>query len=207
MSVDRAAKYWNRVHRSKSRRHLSCHSLDDHVRILDLGTYFDNGHGWDILCVGSGDGAWVTEMAAQGHNPSVLDISPIALSRFPDFSTYADATTLPEDAFDLVMSLWVTPHVDAPAFDYQLRGVLPSLRLTGLFSMMYCSPEYGRIETDCAPNTTRSPGHATMLRRPETIRRLVGDHGGKVQRDFLLSEDPEYKLYARCAWITRESTG
>lgn len=136
-----------------------------------------------VLCVGVGTGSWINELAKAVKCTWALDISKEAYKNLRRPVKFIfDSKSLPDDTFDLALSLWVAPHMSNHDFEEQLKEVIRSLVPNGIFAIHYKEP----LEVDSIVDNREGASdewevarRAGMLRRRKHFEDMVVWAGGR----------------------------
>jgi hypothetical protein len=198
---------WNRAHREMDISALTGSTLDGHLEVLAAEGLL--GVGTKLLCIGVGTGAWVQEAVDQGAEVECLDVSVESKEHIPvGVPLHVDPTTLPENTFDLALSLWVAPHMTNHDLETQVREVVWSLKSSGVFCVHYKEPMDDDAAIDNregADDEWKRAGAALMLRRRRHFDSLVGWAGGIVVARPIEHPSQFYKIIEVSAHIMRRT--
>lgn len=175
---------WDRAHRENDVSALTGTGLAGHLATLGAGELFTPEAA--VLCIGVGMGDWVRKATEGRPGPTwALDVSEVAGDKVVPAYFVTDASQLPENAFDLALSLWVAPHMTDHDLEVQLREVVRSLKPGGIFALHYKEPLDEDASLDNrqgADDEYRRAESAMMLRRRRHFASMVAWAGGHVER-------------------------
>ena len=133
------AAFWDEQHRDRRKDNLTGSTPEDELTNLRALTLVRPGA--RVLNIGVGLGDTTSALIAAGCRVSILDISPVALSRFDgqveDAFLPEDLPRLPERYFDLALSHLVMQHMDDEALLQQMHHVVRSLAPGGIFAFQF----------------------------------------------------------------------
>jgi hypothetical protein len=188
-------EFWAGSHEAGGIERLSCHSLDTHL--ASLRVELPSGSS-SILCVGIGDGRWVSNLVDLSPQYSVWTLDIVQKS-IAGATSRTDPASLPSDWFDLAMSLWVAPHMSDEGLAAQLRCVIQSLKRGGVFAIQYNEPTAG---WDVRQDIYAAQA-GQMVRSRGAFLKMVADSGGRAE--FVFEEDkPQYAMRIVVAHIRRQ---
>ena len=182
-----AKDFWDNAHENKQIRALSGHSLDVHVDHMCVRDKL--AEAIDVLCVGIGTGEWINDLLADyPHlNIDAMDISEEAFKSVPDINCMTPDEFYiwgPINKYDLVISLWVSPHMTDTELELQVIGIVQSLTDDGVFALQYSEPideTDGRLiefmHSDTAPASVMSAG--LFCRTATCMSDMIDAAGGK----------------------------
>lgn len=196
---------WDRAHRETDLTALTGTGLGGHLNTLHTQDLITPGA--SALCVGVGEGAWVRELAERVRTLWALDVSPVAAARMPEGTRFITSPgDLPQDTFDLAMSLWVAPHMSDSDLQEQLNGVVASLKSQGTFAIHYKEPLNGQEQID---NQEGEEGEylvarsAMMLRTRERFIEMTEQAGGRVEKIVQENVSHFYQITETIAHVKR----
>ncbi|KKN02483.1 hypothetical protein LCGC14_1117270 [marine sediment metagenome] len=194
---------WNKAHRESDITALTGTGLAGHLTTLEVNSLLVPDA--SVLCIGVGMGVWIQDIAKRGCNIWALDVSPVAGARMPANSNFTtNPRDLPSDYFDLVMSLWVAPHMSDHDLQEQFNGVIRSLKLTGTFAIHYKEPLDSKMKVDNregADDEFFQARSAGMLRRRKHFANMVFWAGGYVKQTTNKQSSYFYQIIEAVAHI------
>lgn len=191
-------RYWENAHSAVEQEKLTCNTLETHLEYLGLEVPQPESR---VLCVGVGDGAWISSLVSSCALTTVyaLDISERANVQPPVFLINNPAQ-LPINTFDLAISLWVAPHMNDEDLATQLRHVIKSLSDEGMYAI-----HYNESLADHPMPQEQTVGVAragSMVRDRETFLAMV-KAGGGTAKIVKCDPHPQYQMQMVVAHVRR----
>lgn len=178
---DELRTFWIEAHKCGDVRWLTNTPLSDLTK--NLYSKFLVKRADTILNVGVGTGRCTKELDALGKKVAVLDICEEAFAglRRSGLSdrvlTFTDAGKLPDNRFDLALCHLVVQHMTDVDLFPLLRGIVRSLKPSGLLALQYASPP--GPEHRYAEDVQRQR-EGRVQRTPDHIRRVLRVVGAEV---------------------------
>lgn len=188
--------FWTEAHTIGGIDRLTCNSLKGHLEYLKVDPPIPNTA---ALCVGVGDGVWVSELSKIVSNVWALDVTELA--RVPQsVPLILDPSQLPTELFDLALSLWVSPHLDDETLESQLKYIIRSLTRTGVYAVHYNEP----LSMNLSPHlqTIGLAKAGSIVRTRETFLSMVSSNGG-ISDIVRIHPHPEHKMQMIVAHIRK----
>ena len=191
-------EFWEEQHEKHEIRYLSDYSGEDVWKYLMIEPYLVSNA--NVLNIGVGTGRCTWHLKESGVNVYALDISEKALENVKPFVEGSWLTSeydkMPSDFFDVAISHLVIQHMTDDAVLEQLKGVLRSLKQTGIFAFQHASPY---PNDDLLYNESLEYQKAgAIIRTREHIKELIVNSGGEIIKEGKkVSYDNEYE---KCSW-------
>jgi len=192
--------FWEKQHLDQEVRYLSNYEGQVVWDYLMVEPYLVPNA--NVLNIGVGTGKCTKDLNERGVNVYAVDICEKALETVRPYVKGSwlveDYDKMPADLFDLAICHLVIQHMSDEAVLKQLKGVLRSLKKTGLFALQYASPHpedengFIYIESDEYQRA------GAIMRKKGHMKDLIERSGGEIVTE---GETKVYdNEYARCSW-------
>jgi len=196
---------WDRSHKEEDVSALTGTGIGGHLHTLKVKDLIQPD--MSVLCIGVGTGGWIQEMSETVKEVWALDVTEFAAKNLPSKVVFTtDAKELPNNHFDLALSLWVASHMSNHDLQLQFEGVIPSLKPNGIFAVHYKEPLDASLPLDNLEGTEdewKKARSATVMRRRGHFNEMVEWVGGRVSKTFGDDISVFYQIVEAVAHIQR----
>jgi GT2 family glycosyltransferase len=188
--------FWDKSHILVINDRLTCNSLETHLSYLHVDAPHKD---MKFLCVGVGNGTWIKSLVPLAATVYALDITD-KVNIPPSVHLVTNLNSLPTNLFDLALSLWVAPHMNDADLAEQLRHVIRSLTLNGVYAIHYNEPLGDHpMPQEQTVGVARA---GSMVRDRETFLAMV-KNGGGVASIVREHPHPQYQMQMVVAHVRR----
>ena len=175
-------KLWDKVHRDNNTYMQTDSSLQHILCDLELIIKFVNSE--TILEIGVGTARCSNEIINLGKMLYCVDISELALSKVrPSAATYlnTEMDILPNDFFDLAISMCVSQHIDNDELERHLTYTIKSLKEDGIFALQL-NINKDDSQNNIKRNTPQELIAGMNCRDTKFMEKMANNCGGEVIR-------------------------